>query len=258
LSVQAARPSRYTARYDVQTSSRDRRELTTNRVLIIDDEPRIRQLVEQTFQRGGYAVDSAPSAAEGFAQLQRSQPDLVLLDVMMPDVNGLELCRRIRTISAVPIIMLTGLRNETDIVAGLQAGADDYVTKPFSPLELLARAEAALRRRTLDIASTEPSQVVLDQGRFVLNFDTHSVKVDGREQPLTPREFALLGYLALHAGRVIPHDELIRHVWGAHDSGRLADLRTYVKLLRRKIEPEPANPRYLQSRLGAGYMLPKS
>jgi DNA-binding response OmpR family regulator len=218
----------------------------------------VRQLVEQTFERSGFEVDSAGSASDGFAKLQRGQPDLVLLDVMMPDGNGIELCRKIRTISAVPIIMLTGLRNETDVVAGLQAGADDYVTKPFSPRELLARAEAALRRRALDTAPAEPAQVVLDQGHFVLDFNTHSVTVNDREKPLTPREFALLGYLALHAGRVIPHDELIRHVWGSQDADRLADLRTYVKLIRRKIEPDPGNPRYLQSRLGAGYLLPKS
>ena len=164
----------------------------------------------------------------------------------------------IRSMSSVPVIMLTGLRNEDDIIAGLQAGADDYVTKPFSPRELLARVEASLRRRAIDAATSEPSRVVLDDGRFALDFAARTIRVDEHEAPLTPREFALLSHLALNSGRVVPHDELIRHVWGDDDPTRIADLRTYVKLIRRKVEPDPARPRYLQSRAGAGYFIPSA
>jgi two-component system KDP operon response regulator KdpE len=226
------------------------------RILVVDDEPGVRRLIERTFLGHGYRVYEAETAAEAFSQLQDANPQLVLLDIQLPDISGLELCRQIRAVSAVPIIMITGLRNENDVIAGLQAGADDYVTKPFSPRELVARVEASLRRRALDTTLPERPKVVLDDGQFVLDYDTRSVRVGDREERLTPREFAILGYLGMHAGRVVPHGELIHHVWGESDSGRLVDLRTYVKLIRRKIEPEPSKPRYLQSRARAGYILP--
>jgi two-component system KDP operon response regulator KdpE len=231
---------------------------TAGKIVVVDDEPRIQRLVEEIFEPAGYAVHAASTAAEGLELVGTLDPDLVLLDVMMPDGNGLDLCQRIRATSVVPIILLTGLRNESDIVAGLEAGADDYVTKPFSPRELLARAEANLRRRSLDASPTPPSQIGLDGGRFLLDFGLRTVRAGEKEAVLTPREFAILGYLALNAGRVVPHDELIRHVWGASDPSRVADLRTYVKLIRRKIEDEPSQPRYLQSRAGAGYLLPRT
>jgi two-component system, OmpR family, KDP operon response regulator KdpE len=226
------------------------------RVLIVEDESRVRRLVERTFLGDGYEVEGAATVADGFSQLQRAEPDLVLLDVQLPDGNGVDLCRRIRTISGVPIIMLTGLHNEANVVAGLQAGADDYVTKPFRPQELLARAEANLRRRRSDLAPAEHQRIELDGGAFVLDFAARSARVGEREAPLSPREFAILGYLAQNAGRVVPHDELIQHVWGEYDSGRLVDLRTYVKLIRRNIEPDPSKPRYLTARTGTGYLVP--
>ena len=226
------------------------------RILVVDDEPQVRRLIEKTFQGTGFEVHGAETVAEGYSRLQQLEPDLVLLDIQLPDANGLEMCRRIRAISAVPIIMLTGMRNESDVVAGLAAGADDYVTKPFSPRELVARVEASLRRRAIDTAAPDRPRIALDDGQFVLDFSSRVVRVGEREAPLTGREFALLGYLVLNAGRVVPHDELIRHVWGEDDPSRIADLRTYVKLIRRKIEPDPARPRYLKARAGAGYIVP--
>ena len=228
-----------------------------SQVLVVDDDPRVRRLIAKTFLESGYYVRVAGSAEEAWQEFEQGEPDLVLLDVMMPGGNGLDLCQRVRQRSSVPIIMLTGLRNETDIIAGLQAGADDYVTKPFSPRELVARVEANLRRRALDHAPSGPGKIVLHEGRFEVDFNTRSARIGEREQPLTRREFAILGYLAQHAGRVVPHDELIQHVWGTSDPGRLADLRTYVKLIRRKIEPVPSHPRYLQARAGTGYLIPK-
>lgn len=227
------------------------------RVLVVEDEPLIRQLVEQAFRQHGFAIDAVGSATEGLEAFRRAEPDLVLLDVMLPDVDGVTLCRQIRAESAVPIVMLTALASEADVVGGLQAGADDYVVKPFRPSELLARAEAHLRRRALERQPAAPSRVVLDEGRFVVDLAARSVRVGEREVLLTPREFSILSYLAQHAGRVVPHPELIGHVWGSNDPPRLVELRTYVKLIRRKIEPDPAHPRYLRARAGAGYTVPR-
>jgi DNA-binding response OmpR family regulator len=228
------------------------------RVLVVDDEPALLQMVAEAFQQEGYQVDAATSADRAFELFKAEEPDLVLLDVMMPGESGLDFCRRLRADSTVPIILLTGLRNEADIVTGLRAGADDYVTKPFSPRELLARVEATLRRRALDSGARQNEPISLDQGRFVLDLARRAVSVDQKEVPLTRREFAILAYLAGRAGQVVDHGELIEHVWGSNAARRIVDLRTYVKLLRRKIEPDPTRPRYLVARVGAGYVVPNS
>ena len=227
------------------------------RVLVVEDEPLLRHLIGQTFLDEGFEVATAGGVAACLSEFRQAEPDLILLDIVLPDGNGLNLCGQIRAISQVPIIILTGLEAEVDIVRGLRAGADDYITKPFRPRELLARAEANIRRRSQDRQASPPARLALDDGRFVLDFDTRSVWVDEREALLTPREFAILSYLALNAGRVVPHDELVQHVWGSNKPPRLVELRTYVKLIRRKIEPAPPKPRYLQSRAGTGYLVPK-
>ena len=229
-----------------------------SRVLIVEDEPQIRRILDQLFQLEGYDVRSVATAAEGYSALRQAEPDLVLLDILLPDGNGVDLCRRIRQVSAVPIIFVTAVAGSEEAVAGLQAGGDDYVTKPFNLSELAARAQAVLRRRALDQEPQRAGRVELDGGRFVLDSASRSVSVDGREITLTPREFAILDYLVVNAGRVVPHEELVNHVWGSNVPSRIEDLRTYVRLIRRKIEPNPSEPRYLLSRIGEGYSVPRT
>ena len=199
----------------------------------------------------GFEVLSASDASEGIARFLEGRPDAVLVDVLMPGMDGYELCQRLRELTDVPIMMISALRNEAEIVKGLDAGADDYVTKPFSVGELTARMRAHLRRRRRPEAPQR--HIAFDGGRLAIDLDGQRVVRDGQDVHVSPTEFRLLAYLAVNAGRVIPHRELITQVWGA-DGARLGPyLKIYVRRLRQKIEADAAHPQFIISRHGTGY-----
>ena len=223
-------------------------------VLIVDDDPQLRVLFGEALRAEQFQAEEAASGAEALEILQEREPDLVLLNVLMPGLSGIETCRQIRVQSTVPIIMLTGLSRDEDIVAGLEAGADDYCTKLVGMVQLVARIRAKLRRRELDTAVADDRRRP-GPGDLILDPDTRQVRVRGRAVVLSRREFALLQRLAQSPGRVVPHEELLQAVWGTTDPAYLPHLRSYIKLLRQKIEPEPHKPRYVRSRARIGYLL---
>jgi len=205
--------------------------------------------------RRGFRVLQAADGLSALNLVEQEAPDLVVLDLMLPDMDGYEVCRRIRDHSSVPIIMLTAKAEQAEKIRGLEIGADDYVTKPFSAEELLARVDAVLRR--VDSARGERAGSTFDQGDLHIEFDQHRVTVRGREIDLTPGEYRLLEQLAANAGRVMVQDALLRRVWGPAYSGETALLQTAIRRLRRKIEDDPASPRYVLTKRGVGYWLPK-
>lgn len=222
------------------------------RVLAADDEPLYRKLLAQTLGVAGYHVDVAVDGAEALRLTERTSYDLLLLDVMMPGLDGLEVCRQVRARSAVPIIMLTALAEEEQIVAGLRAGADDYVTKPFSIPELTARVEAALRRAHL---SQEPPARPLHSGALMIEFDGGDVTSGGVPVALTATEYRLLTYMARHCGRVLTYNQLLTHGWGAEYAKEPQLIHVTISRLRAKIEPDPTHPRHILTRVGVGYTL---
>lgn len=224
-------------------------------VLVVDDERRYRDLIEMDLSRRGYGVLLAGDGLRALDLVEQGSPDLVVLDLMLPDMDGYEVCRRIREVSSVPIIMLTARAEEADKVRGLRSGADDYVTKPFSAEELLARVEAVLRRAEAGHPSDEPP---FDSNGLHIDFAEHRVTVHGRDLELTASEYRLLAQLAANAGRVMVHDELLRRVWGPGYDGASELLHTAIRRLRRKIEDDPASPTYILTKRGIGYLLPKS
>ena len=223
--------------------------MSLGRVLVVDDEPQIRRVLRSTLASRGYEVQDAPSGEDALAALRQSRFDLVLLDVNMPGLGGLEACREIRAGSAAAIIMLTVSDSEEDKVGALDAGADDYVTKPFGMPELLARIRAALRRLP---AYPERDQVVV-VGELQINFMLRRVVASDREIRLTPKEFDLLQYLIANPNVPIPHARLLQAVWGPDYGDQLQYLRVFVNQLRKKIEPDPAHPRYILTEPWVGY-----
>jgi DNA-binding response OmpR family regulator len=223
-----------------------------NKLLLIDDSQDMQKLVGMFLQREGYQVIRATNGKEGLRQLARGQPDLVLLDIMMPEVDGWETCRRIREISNVPIIMLTAKAQEIDIVRGLEMGADDYVTKPFDLSELRARVQSLLRRAQ-EMSSEEVSPLVLDDGWLHIDLGKRVVMTNSKLVDLTPTEFRLLAALVQKTGRVIPHRQLLRQVWGPEYGDEVHYLKLYIRYLRQKLEKDPGNPEYLLTEWGVGY-----
>ena len=222
------------------------------RILVVDDEPQIRRVVKATLIAQGYTVFEARSGEEAIERLDQDKPDLVLLDFNMPLMNGLETCRAIRMTSEVAVIMLTVRNTEEEKVAALDAGADDYVTKPFSTPELLARIRAALRR-VLSAPASGPQRITL--GEVEIDAQTRRVIAGDRQIRLTPKEFDLLWYMITHANRTISHRELLHAVWGPEYGGEVEYLRVFVNQLRKKIEPDPSSPAYLITEPWAGYRL---
>ncbi len=224
-------------------------------VLVVDDEPRLVRLVREVLKAVGYEVLSARDGERALETMAVEQPDLVLLDIMLPgEMDGYEVCKQIREFSTVPIIMLTAKTREVDMLHGFDVGADDYLTKPFSAKELIARVKAVLRRSRL--AKGEPmSTVDFRCGDLVISFARHSVTVRGQEISLTPTEFNVLQQLALNANRVMLHGDLLTRVWGPQYRDDVDYLRTYIRHLRRKLEENPSQPRYLVTNPGVGYML---
>jgi DNA-binding response OmpR family regulator len=220
------------------------------RVLVVDDEPRIVQLVRDYLERAGFAVSVARSGSEALMRARQDRPDLIVLDLGLPGLDGLEVTRRLRRDSGVPIIMLTARDDETDKVVGLELGADDYVTKPFSPRELTARVRAVLRRHDRDAGAE-----VIHAGDLVLDVPRLRAKVAGHPISLTATEFQLLAALARQPGRVFTRSQLLDAIHGvAYESYERA-IDAHVKNIRRKLEPDPRAPRHLLTVYGVGYRL---
>ncbi len=222
----------------------------SNTILIIDDEENTVQLIAILLERRGYHIVKAYSAEEGLRLAYQNQPDLVLLDIMMPDMDGWDVCKRLREMSDVPIIFLTARDETADIVRGLEMGADDYVVKPHDNEELVARVKAHLRRSPSPNMSEELS---FNKGEFRINFMKREVQVRDEFKHLTPKEFNLLGVLVRNAGRVVPRGELVSQAWGEEYSDAVDSLKLYVHYLRQKIEINPTRPEYILTSRGVGY-----
>jgi two-component system response regulator RegX3 len=222
-------------------------------ILVVDDEQSYRDALRVALEREGFRVEVAADGAEAIERFDASRPQLVLLDVMLPRISGVDVCRELRSRSQVPIIMVTARTAEIDAVVGLEVGADDYVTKPFRLRELVARVRAALRRgRSDDAASIHPGDV-LEVGDVRLDAGRHEVRVRGEEVALPLKEFELLELLLANAGRVLTRDVLIDRVWGPNYYGDTKTLDVHVKRLRGKVEDDPANPERIVTVRGVGY-----
>ncbi len=226
--------------------------MSAGRILVVDDEPQIRRVMRTTLTAHGYEVEDARSGEDGLEKLRAGKYDLVLLDINMPGMGGVEACRTIRQErhgAELAIIMLTVRSAESDKVEALDAGADDYVTKPFSTTELLARIRAALRR--MPLTGLEIPRIDLEG--VEIDFESRQVKRHGREVRLTPKEFDLLRYFVTHPNKAISHRELLQAVWGPDYGDELEYLRVFINQLRKKVEPQPAKPRYLLTEPWVGY-----
>jgi two-component system response regulator RegX3 len=224
------------------------------RVLVVEDEESFSDALSYMLRREGYDAVVAATGPDALAEFDRAGADIVLLDLMLPGLPGTEVCRALRTRSNVPIIMLTAKDAEIDKVVGLELGADDYVTKPYSARELVARIRAVLRRRG-DAVEAASADGVLEAGPVRMDVERHVVAVDGEHVSLPLKEFDLLEYLMRNAGRVLTRGQLIDRVWGADYVGDTKTLDVHVKRLRAKLEPDPANPKYLVTVRGLGYKL---
>jgi DNA-binding response OmpR family regulator len=223
-------------------------------IFIADDDPQMLRLMTRNLELEGYATETATNGQDALTGIEASIPDAILLDVTMPKMDGFTVCQRVRTFSAVPIIIVTARGQDADKVRGLDLGADDYLTKPFSVNELLARVRAVLRRA--EFRNDAPFAVsTLVVGGLSVDFAQHLVTRDGVEVTLTPTEYHLLAYLAQNAGRVLTQQMLLEYVWGTEYSSEHHMLQVNINRLRRKIEPDPTHPRYILTKSGVGYML---
>lgn len=224
---------------------------STTRILIVDDEPQILRFLSTSLAAHGYSVIEASSGEEGLIRSERDKPDLIVLDLGLPDVDGTEVLQRIRSRSAVPVIILSARERETDKVGALDLGADDYVTKPFGVGELMARVRSTLRRRSVEQDDTD----VYECDGLSVDLERRRVTVNDEEVKLTPKEYEILTMLVQHAGRVVTHQFLLREIWGPTYTGETHYLRVYVGQLRQKIEKDPAQPHYILTEPGVGYRL---
>ncbi len=222
------------------------------RVLVVDDEPRMIGFIRMNLELEGYQVLEAHDGLEALEIIRTQLPDLVLLDVMMPQLDGFETLRMLREFSSIPVIMLTAKGEEDDKVYGLELGADDYVTKPFGSRELSSRVRAVLRRAEMPSASPEQAVLRVDD-RLSVDFNRREVIVDGEHIKLRPTEYRLLYHLIENAGWTVPHEQLLAKVWGYEYRDETHYVRLYVNYLREKIEEDPSNPRYILTERGVGY-----
>ena len=222
-----------------------------NKVLVVDDEPRVVQLVSMNLKLEGFDVISAADGYEALEKVTKGMPDIVILDIMMPDMDGYETLKRIRDLSQVPVIFLSVKGEEEDRVRGLDLGADDYITKPFSPRELVSRVRAVLRRVEPE-NSQRRSEIVVDD-ELKIDFDQRKVFVRGREIKLRATEYRLLYQLVTNPGKLLTHETLLSRVWGPEYRDEDQYVRLYITYLRQKIEKDPRNPRYILSERGLGY-----
>jgi len=228
----------------MEKSFRDRR------ILVVDDEERMVRFIRLNLEHDGFQVVEAFRGAQAIDRLRSGLPDLVLLDIMLPDIDGFEVLRMIREVSNVPVIMLTAKGEEEDRIRGLELGADDYITKPFSPRELVSRVKAVLRRT--ETAAGTHGLIEVDD-RLKLDFDRREVWVDGQLVKLRPTEYRWLYHLVQNAGWVVTHDQLLAKVWGYEYRDEPHYVRLYINYLRQKIEKDPANPQYILTERGVGY-----
>jgi len=224
--------------------------MSSAKILVIDDEPQIRRVMRMILSASGYEVIDAKTSEEGVQKMREELPDLVLLDMNLPDVSGLDTCRVIRGGSDIPVVVLSVRNSDRDKVDALNSGADDYVTKPFSMEELLARIRAVLRRHP---GSPEAGPRFIKLERMEIDFDARRVKAGDRPIHLTPKEFDLLRYLVAHAGQPVSHRRLLQAVWGPDYGSQVEYLRVFVNQIRKKIEPNAAYPRYLLTERWFGY-----
>jgi len=226
----------------------------TSKILVVDDEPSQLRLAEQVLAGKGYEVYKAGSGQEAVRILYERKPDLVLLDVMMPEIDGWQTCRLIREVSDAPVIMVTGKRcSEDDIVRGLECGADEYLAKPVGNRELLARVRAALRRSDSSSNGKEKRKVHFSNDYLTVDVAERRVTVNGKKLKLTPREFRLLALLVENNDRVLSHQQMLEKVWGWEYIDDVDYVRIYISHLRQKIEPDPSRPRYILTEPGVGY-----
>lgn len=227
-----------------------------DRILVVDDERPIADILKFSFEREGFEVEVAYDGEEAVAKARASSFHLVILDIMLPKMDGFSVCKEIRTFSSVPILMVTAKEAEVDKVLGLELGADDYVTKPFSPRELVARVRAILRRvRTREPVTMQPQapDQILRGGSVTINLTSYEVMKGSQGVELTPREFELLRFLASHAGQVFSRESLLEEVWGYDYYGDVRTVDVTVRRLREKIEDNPAQPEFIKTRRGIGY-----
>jgi two-component system, OmpR family, KDP operon response regulator KdpE len=220
-------------------------------ILVVDDEPPIRRLLRNTLTVQDFRVVEASTAAEAMDALRRDRPDLVILDLGLPDIDGMDLIRKIRGQSQVPIVVLSSRGDEKGKVGALDLGADDYVTKPFGIDELMARVRTALRHRLQE----QGSRPVFKSGDLSVDLVHRRVMVDGREVKLSPKEYEILQQFVIHAGKVLTHRHLLREVWNAELTGDVQSLRVFIRQLRQKLELEPERPRHILTEPGVGYRL---
>jgi two-component system KDP operon response regulator KdpE len=224
------------------------------KILVVDDEVAQLRLAGQVLTSNGYEVLKASSGQEAVRIVYERKPDIVLLDVMMPEIDGWQTCRLIREVSDMPIIMFTGKRNsEDDIVRGLECGADEYLSKPVGNRELLARVKAVLRRAEKPSSKNERKKVIFTNDYLTIDVAERKVIVNGERLKLTPREFRLLALLVENAGRILSHQQVLESVWGWEYIDDVDYVRIYVSHLRQKIEPDPSQPRYILTEPGVGY-----
>lgn len=227
-----------------------------SRILVVEDEETLAEAIAFLLSKEGFEVAVAASGTDAIAQFEKSGADLILLDLMLPGLSGTEVCRQIRTKSSVPIIMLTAKDSEIDKVVGLELGADDYVTKPYSSRELIARIRAVLRRGEIQDSVDEGSTI--EVGPVRMDTDRHVISVNGEVVAIPLKEFELLEFLMRNAGRVLTRVQLIDRVWGSDYVGDTKTLDVHIKRLRAKIEKDPANPEYIQTVRGMGYKMERS
>jgi len=226
----------------------------TRKILVVDDEPAQLRLIERTLNAAGFQVVKAGSGQEALRLVFEQRPELVLLDVIMPEIDGWQTCRLIREVSDIPVIMLTGRRHsEDDIVRGLESGADEYLAKPIGNRELLARVKAALRRAEQSSGSNGKKKVLFSNDYLTVDVAERKVLVNGERRKLTPREFRLLALLVENADRVLSHQQVLENVWGWEYINDVDYVRIYISHLRQKIERNPSHPQYILTEPGVGY-----
>lgn len=221
------------------------------RILVVDDERGLVKIIRLNLEQDGFDVVEAYNGSQAMEKLRTTLPDLVLLDIMMPDTDGFTVLKMIRQIGSIPVIMLTAKGEEDDKIKGLELGADDYVTKPFSPRELTSRIRAVLRRG--DFSRDEESGKIIVDDRLTIDFDRHEVWVEGELVQLRPTEYRLLYHLVQNAGWVLTHDQILNKVWGYEYENEPHYVRLYINYLRKKLEVDPADPQYILTERGVGY-----
>ena len=224
---------------------------TRYKILAVDDEQRMVRFIQLNLEQDGFEVITAYNGKDALEQVRTQLPDLILLDIMMPDINGFEVLKKIREVNNVPVIMLTAKGEEDDRIQGMELGADEYITKPFSPRELVSRIRAVLRR-TKSFKEDEVDQIIVDD-RLTIDFSRREVWVEGKKVDLRPTEYRLLYHLVQNAGWVNTHEQLLSKVWGFEYQDEPHYVRLYVNYLRKKLEEDPSNPKYILTERGVGY-----